>query len=409
MAHVQTRENLTEVPYSGIGSVIGPEDVEAVKAALEQDDLCSGHYVGRFERAFASYVGVKHAVACSNCTTALELATAALELTDCDEVITTPLTFIATSLPLLKRGVKVVFADIDPRTFNIDPAAIAELITRQTKAIYVVHYGGLSVDMDAIVELACKHGLAVVEDAAHASGAAYKGRMVGSLGDVACFSFQSLKNMTTLGDGGMITTDDDELARKVRLLKGFGIQHMPDRPTKYGHRDRQPPFYWDVVSCGNEVGLNYRMSEVEAAVGMVQLGKLERMTERRTQIAQRLNAAFAGNDALTPPLTPQGYKHAYHLYTLLVDEDIIGSKDTFMELLDKQYGIDTWTQYCPNYLFTIYRQKGYNPGLCPIAEDVFLNQLVNLPIYPAITDTQVDYMAEAVLQVVSELRLRNRP
>ncbi len=146
------------------------------------------------------------------------------------------------------------------------------------------------------------------------------------------------------------------------------------------------------------------MSEVEAAVGLVQLKKLDKFTARRIEIARRLNAAFADNPALTIPYCPDGCKHVYHLYTLLVDERIIGSKDRFMEILDKEYGIDLWTQYCPNYLYTIYRERGYKRGLCPRAEDMFLKQLVNLPIYPTLTDQQVEYMAEAVLQTVDRLR-----
>jgi len=393
-----------KVPYSGIGSLIGPEEIDAVKDALAQDDLCSGHFVGRFEKAFSAYVGAKHAIACSNCTTALELATAALGLKAGDEVITTPLTFIATSLPLLKRNVRVVFADIDPATFNIDPQSVRRVITSRTRAIYVVHYAGLPADMDAIMSIAREYGLKVVEDAAHAPGAAYKGKKVGSIGDVTCFSFQSLKNMTTLGDGGMVTTDDDELARKIRLLKGFGIVHMPDRPTKYGHREKHPPFYWDVVDFNGEVGLNYRMSEPEAAVGLVQLAKLDRMNARRVKIAGRLSDALKDHPALQTPAVPPDRKHVFHLYTLLVDEKLIGSKDRFMEILDTQYGIDLWTQYCPNYLYSIYRDRGYRRGICPVAEEVFLKRLVNLPIYPALRDEQVEYMISSIQQALDHCR-----
>ena len=235
--------NKLTVPYKGLGSELGEQELVAVKQAMSQDDLCSGVYVEKFEQAFCKYTGAKYAIACSNCTTALELGTAALGLKAGDEVITTPLTFIATSLPLLKRDVKVVFADIDPRTFNIDPAEIEKHITERTRAIYVVHYAGLAADMDTILDLAKKYNLKVLEGAAHASGAEYKNKKVGNIGDITCFSFQSLKNMTTLGDGGMVTTNDKQLEEKIRLLKTFNIKKLPDRTTKYGHRDKELPFY----------------------------------------------------------------------------------------------------------------------------------------------------------------------
>lgn len=396
------------VPYAGIGSIIGEEEVAEVREALHQSDLCSGYYVGRFERAFADYVGAEHAVAVSNCTSALELATAALGLKEDDEVITTPLTFIATTLPLLKRKVRVVFADIDPATYNIDPTEIARLVTSRTKAIYVVHYAGLPADMAPILEIARRHGLKVVEDAAHAPGAIYKGRKVGSIGDITCFSFQSLKNMTTLGDGGMVTCNDPLLAERVRLLKAFGIKHLADRPAKYGHREKSPPFYWDVVRVGDEVGLNYRMSEPEAAVGIVQLGRLDAMNARRIEIGRALTRSFRGVRGLTPPLEPTGCTHVYHLYTLLVDERVVGSKDAFMERLEQVEGVEAWTQYCPTYLHGIYQSMGYGTGLCPRAEQIFLRSLISLPIYPALSDSQVEHMSAAVVRTVDALKSRTQ-
>ena len=401
MSYRDITEKEIRVPYSGLGSLVGQEDVDAVKEALAQGNLCSGYYVKKFEDAFADYVGAKHAISCSNCTTALELVTAGLGLKSGDEVITTPLTFIATSLPLLKRKVRVVFADIDPLTFNLDPDSVARMVTSRTKAIYVVHYAGLSADMDRIMAIAKEYDLKVIEDAAHASGSSYKGKMVGGIGDATCFSFQSLKNMTTLGDGGMITTNDEYLASKIRRLKTFGILHLLDRTTKYGQREKNPPYYWDVKDFDGEVGLNYRMSEPEAAVGLVQLKKLNMMNSRRIQIATKINEALKDIPGLQVPYEPEQCKHVYHLYTLLVNEDVIGSKDDFMQKLDVDYGIDTWLQYCPNYLFTIYRNMGYKPGICPVAEDIFMKHLVNLPIYPSLTDEQVDYMIDAIRTIVA--------
>ena len=392
------------VPYSGVGSIIGKEEIEAVRKALAQDSLCWGEFVDGFEETFAKYVGAPYAMAVNNGTNALELATAALALKEGDEVITTPITFIATVLPLLKRKIKIVFADIDPNTLNIDPGEVARLVTPKTRAIYVVHYAGLPVDMDPIMDIAREHGLKVVVDAAHAPGAEYKGRKVGGIGDLTCFSFQSLKNMTTLGDGGMVTSTCEELAKRVRTLREFSICKPAGATTIYGHREEEPPFHWDVRDVDGEVGLNYRMAQPAAAMGLVQLGKLDEMNARRIEIGHRMNKAFDKIPGLKVIQEPEDYKHVYHLYTLLVDEKVVGSKDKFMERMDKVEGVELWAQYCPLHLFTIFRKLGYNSGLCPRAEEIFLKNLVNLPIFPGLTEEQIEHMIGAVARTVDDLK-----
>jgi perosamine synthetase len=199
-----------KVPYSGISNRLGLEEAEAVLRVLQQDTLMKGPTAGQFEQEFAQRIGVKHALATSSCTTALFLSAQILGLQEGDEVITTPQTFWVTTWPMLAHKCCIRFADIDPNSLNIDPATIGPLITEKTKAIYVVHYGGQAVDMDPVMEIARRHNLRVVEDCAHAPGATYKGRCVGTFGDVGCFSFHSLKNMTT-GEGGMLVTNDDRL------------------------------------------------------------------------------------------------------------------------------------------------------------------------------------------------------
>ena len=394
------------VPYIGRGAAWGEEELAAMRGAARQDSLSFGDYVPEFEERFAAYVGCEHAIAVRSCTAALFVATKALNLQPGDEVITTPLTFIATSLPLLDAGATVVFADIDPRTFNLDPASVAEKITSRTRAIYPVHYAGLPVDMDPILELAAEHGLAVVEDAAHASGASYRDRMVGTIGTATCFSFQSLKNMTCHGEGGMLTTNHTKLAEAARTLKNYGIAHLPDRPTKYGCCDLEVPYYWDVVDVDGQVGGHYRMNELEAAAGLVQLGKLDDNLRRRKQIARYLSDNLRDVPGITVPFDPDYAEHVYHLYTLLVDEDVVGSKDDFMKRMIEVEGVDVWIQYCPNYLYTIYQRRGYRRGLCPVCEEVFFHQLVNLPIYPQLSDAQVEHMVEAVRHSVEALRVK---
>ena len=203
-----------------------------VQAAMKQESQTMGPQVTLFQREFAKIFEVKHAFATTNCTTAMHAATQAFGIKAGDEVIVTPITFIATSLVILKEGAKPVYADIDPKTFNIDPKQIEDKITPRTKAIYVVHYGGQMCDMDPIMEIARKHKLYVLEDCAHAAGAKYKGRPAGSIGDVGCFSFHSLKNITTLGEGGMITTNSDKFADKIQRMRVMSITHWnPDQTT----------------------------------------------------------------------------------------------------------------------------------------------------------------------------------
>ncbi|MFZ0282230.1 MAG: DegT/DnrJ/EryC1/StrS family aminotransferase, partial [Bacteroidales bacterium] len=218
-----------KVPYSFFGSIYDEDEERMLLSVLRQESQTMGPQVTMFQREFARAFEVKNAFATSNCTTAMHAATQAMGIKAGDEVIVTPITFIATSLVILKEGAKPVYSDIDPRTFNIDPGKIEEKITPRTKAIFVVHYGGQMCDMDPIMDIARKHNLFVMEDCAHAHGAKYKGRQAGTIGDIGCFSFHSLKNMTTLGEGGMITTNDDKFSDKIQRMRVMSITHWdPD-------------------------------------------------------------------------------------------------------------------------------------------------------------------------------------
>jgi dTDP-4-amino-4,6-dideoxygalactose transaminase len=355
--------------------------------------------VRNLQSEFAEYVGAKHAFATQSCTSALHLATSLLHLQPGDEVITTPITFIATSLPLLKKDCVPVFADVDPRTVNIDPPKVAEKITPKTKAIYVVSYGGHPVDMDPIMELARQHKLAVVEDAAHSPGAEYKGRRVGSIADITCFSFHSLKNMTT-GEGGMLTTNNDQFAEECPLLRTMGVKSYE------GQADYWLPYHYDVVTIRGEFGHHYRMDEMRAAIGRVQLRKLEALNAERAAIAEYLNKGFAQIEGCTPPYVAPDCKPTWYLYTLHVDFKGLGlNRDTFIRYLYREGGVQPVQHYLPNYLFSIYKERGYKPGLCPVAEDVFFNQIINLPMHPRLTRKDCDAMLEGVTLAIKKAKL----
>jgi perosamine synthetase len=283
-----------KVPYSGISNRLGLEEAEAVMRVMRQDTLMKGPTARLFEQEFAQRLGVKHALAMTSCTTALFLAAQILKLQAGDEVITTPQTFWVTTWPMLARGCKIRFADIEPNTLNIDPNAIEPLINEKTKAICVVHFGGQAVDLDPIMALARRYNLRVIEDCAHTPGACYKDRCVGTFGDVGCFSFQSLKNMTT-GEGGMLVTNDDKLfeyAERLGTLHMHG--EMVERADKHIGPYAEPDYYrdWHAQNAFNmdyvdgrfQVGNNYRMGDLQAAVGRVQLGKLDQLNDRRREI-----------------------------------------------------------------------------------------------------------------------------
>jgi len=406
-----------QVPYSGQGSILGLEELEAVAHAMQQDTLAYGPLRDQFEAEFAAYTGSKYAFSTCNCTTALYLSVQLLGLTPADEVIITPQTFWATARGLQAAGVQLRFADIEPDSLNIDPATIESKITPRTKAIYLVHLGGLMADMDAVMEIARRHNLAVVEDCAHAPGAEYKGRKAGSIGDIGCFSFHSLKNISTLGEGGMITFNHPEWAEIIRPLSSIGAiySHQPRPAEQIGPYQRSPFQYNDHAvgafsyDCVGPVqyGNNYRMSEVAAAVGSVQLRKLDRLNEMRRAIGHRLDEGLSKIKGVRIQHAPPGYKHIYHLYVFFYQPIHPGSnreKEELIRILDEEEGIKIENRYFPIHLLPDVRAQGHFFGECPVAEKVWFEQHVNLPIYPTLAPEQVDYMVEAVARAVHRVR-----
>lgn len=404
-----------KVPYSFFGSIYDGEEEQAVLAAMKQDSLTMGPKVTEFQDAFAKMCGVKHAFATSNCTTSMHLCTQLFDIREGDEVIVTPNTFIATSLVILKEKARPVYVDIDPRTYNIDPAKIEEKITPRTRAIYVVHYGGLVCDMDPIMEIAQKHKLYVLEDCAHAVGAEYKGRKAGAIGDVGCFSFHSLKNITTCGEGGMITTTHDEWADPIEKLRCMNLGQWDAEQTawtwgdvsieKKGQVDYWIPSHFDVDDVNGHWGNNYRMNEIQAAVGCVQVGKLDMLNSKRIEIGRKINAGIEGIKGITPVYEPDYAKHIYHLYTLCVEEDELGAgRDDYLRALYRDEGVQGILHYQPTYHFTGLQKLGYGTGYCPNAEQFFYQRELNLPMHPRLTDEQVETMIQGIRSAADRVR-----
>jgi dTDP-4-amino-4,6-dideoxygalactose transaminase len=358
--------------------------------------------VASFQKEFAQWCGVKHAFATTSCTTAMHVATQALGIGEGDEVIITPNTFIATTLAVLKEGGIPVYADIDPRTYNIDPEEVAKKVTPKTKAIFVVHYAGQMCDMDPIMEIARAHGLAVLEDCAHAHGSEYKGQKAGTVGDVGCFSFHSLKNMT-MGEGGMITTNRDDLVPRIELLRNMNIKSWESQKYYW------LPSHFDVVDVDGKWGVNYRMNEFQAALGRAQLRKLPALVERRREIGRRINAGLQDIPGITPVYEDPNCHHSYHLYTLCVEPEILGaSRDEFMRALYFEEGVQGILHYQPNYDFTGVKRyleaRGYGGQFCPVADHFFYRRQLNLPMHPRLTEEDADNIVAGVRNAAEKVR-----
>ncbi|MFA5864539.1 MAG: DegT/DnrJ/EryC1/StrS family aminotransferase [Phycisphaerae bacterium] len=392
---------ILKVPYSFFGSIYDQDEKEAVLAAMKQDSLTMGPQVKKFQDEFAAIHHVKHAFAVSNCTTGMHLCTQLFDLKKGDEVIVTPNTFIATSLVLLKEGVIPVYADIDPRTYNIDPKDIARKVTKKTKAIYVVHYGGQLCDMDPIMKIAKKHKLYVLEDCAHAPGASYKGKMAGSIGDVGVFSFHSLKNITTCGEGGMITTNNTKWVQAIEALRCMNLSHWDPKLRdftfgKYNlhklvdgkYSDYWVPSHFDVCDVNGHWGNNYRMNEIQAAVGRVQLKKLDMLTRKRQENGRYINKGIKNIPGVEGVYEDPNCDHVYHLYTLCVDPKVF-DRDEFMRVLYREEGVQGILHYQPTYHFAGLKKLGIK-GNCPLAEEFFYKREMNLPMHPRLTKRNLD-------------------
>jgi dTDP-4-amino-4,6-dideoxygalactose transaminase len=396
-----------KVPYAFMGSIYDEAEEKAVLEAMKQDTLTMGPKVAEFQNKFAKMCGTKHAFAVTNCTTGMHVATQLFDIKEGDEVIVTPNTFIATSLVILKEKGIPVYADIDPKTYNIDPKSVAEKVTDKTKAIYVVHYAGQMVDMDPIMEIAKEHNLFVLEDCAHAPGAEYKGRKAGSIGDVGVFSFHSLKNITTCGEGGMITTNNDKFVDGIEGLRCMNLVPWDSKQTEWtfgqhtlkkeSELDYWLPSHFDVDSWNGHWGNNYRMNEIQAAVGIVQLDKLDMLIEKRQYIGRKITEGLQGIKGIIPVHEADYAKHVYHLYTLAIDEKELGaSRDEFMRVLYQEEGVQGILHYQPTFHLTGLAKMGYDPNQCPIATEFFYKKELNLPMHPRLTDKDIAMMVQGI-------------
>lgn len=373
------------IPYGK--QTIEQDDIQAVGDVLKSDFLTTGPKIAEFEQTVADYVGAKYAVAISNGTSALHAACFAAGIGPGDEVITTPLTFAASANCVLYCGGTPVFADVDPKTYNIDPEDIRRKITDRTKAIIAVHLAGQPCDMDAIHSIAREHGLIVIEDGAHALGSVYKGKKVGSMSDMTTFSFHPVKPITT-GEGGMIVTDNEDFYKKMVLFRSHGITRDDSIMT----RNDGPWFYQQF-----DLGYNYRITDIQCALGCSQMKKLDRFLARRKEIVARYNEAFADCDNIITPYQLSDTESGWHLYMVQVKN--CDRRQVFEAMREKGIGVNV--HYIPVYMHPYYQEHGYETVHCANAEEIY-SHIISLPLYPGLTFEQQDYVIDALKSLCKE-------
>lgn len=372
------------IPYGR--QCIEEDDIEAVVEVLRSDYVTTGPAVAEFEKTVAEYTGAKYAVAVSNGTAALHVACLAAGLKEGDEVITTPITFAASANCVLYCGAKPVFVDIEPDTYNIDPTKIEEKLTPKTKAIIAVHFTGQPCKMDEIHEIAKKHNLLVIEDAAHALGADYKGKKIGSISDMTTFSFHPVKHITT-GEGGMITTNSKELYDKLILFRSHGIT----RDERFLEKNEGGWYYEQL-----DLGYNYRITDIQCALGISQMKKLDRFVERRREIAKRYHEAFADMKEIQIPKQETGCHNSWHLYVIQVLEK--DRKEVFDALRSKNIGVNV--HYIPVYKHPYYQKNGYKEVCCRNAEQYYADA-ISIPMYPLLSKEEQEYVIETIKEIVT--------
>jgi len=400
---------VTERP---VGSVVDESAIAALVEFLRSGESLSFSPVkARFEQAFAASCGAAHAISCHSCTQALYACFVAVGLGPGTQIISTPQTYQNTVLPAVQMGARVRFADIDPATLNMDPAAIEPLINNETKAIVVTHYGGNPAAMGAILEIARQHRLTVIEDAAHAAGASLEGRKVGAIGHMTCFSFHSLKNMTTLGEGGMVTTSDGALAGKLRDVFLNGVQGTsrrravralgpwePADPPLLDHSAGAYDIDWERIE---HIGSNLRMSAAQAAMGLAQLPRLAEFNALRRQVAGWYDQSLADMPAITRWNVREPEDCAYHLYPAFLPEGTSQREhDAIVNHMHHVGGIEMIQRYFPVHLLSVMRAGGHVPGECPRCEETFFTRQLNLPIHPAMTRNDTAVVMDALRQAL---------
>jgi dTDP-4-amino-4,6-dideoxygalactose transaminase len=378
---------MTDAPFLPFARpVLSEETYREVEAVLRSGWLTTGPRVAQFEKDLSAYFGGRPARAVSSATAGLQLALLALGLKEGDEVITTPLTFVATLNTIVQAGARPVLVDIDRETRNMDMALLERAITKRTRALMPVHFAGLPVDLDGIYAVAKKHGLRVVEDCAHAIGAEYKGKKLGSFGDIQVMSFHPNKNMTT-GEGGAVVTDDKDVLKRVEVMRFHGIDR--DSFNRFAKGGSQ---HYDVIAPG----FKYNMMDIQAAIGLHQLPMLDGFIDNRARLVEEYRKRLADIAGLSLPRSPDyAHRHAWHLLTALVPE-----RDQFIEKM-KAKNIGVGMHYVAAHLFTYYKETfGFKAGDFPHAEHVGAH-ICSLPLFPTLTESDLDRVVSAVREILA--------
>ena len=393
-----------QVPWSGRGSMYTEEEIATVVEAMRRaDPQTQGRYQTEFERAFTEYTGARHSFAVTSCTAALELAALLCRLQPGDEIISPAHTFAASAIPFARAGGRLVWADIDPDTRVVTADTIRPLITPRTRVLIVVHLYGLVCDMDPIMALAREHGLLVVEDVAQAMGARYKGRQAGTIGDFGCFSFHTHKNITTLGEGGMLTVASPTHAALVPGLRHNGMRSYE------GHRPR----YWIPAMSDVDFDIdglwpyNFCLGEVQCALGTTMLRRLDSINAERAERARHFITACADFPELIFQRVPEGCGHAWHLLTARYDGRTFGrTRDEFLEALAFSAGVKAVVQYYPLYRYPMFQKAGFGTAHCPNT-DQFFDNMVSFPFQQWMPQEQFAHMISLVTNTLGQMREGN--
>jgi dTDP-4-amino-4,6-dideoxygalactose transaminase len=364
------------------------EEIKSVIKVLKSKWLSMGPVTEKFEKKFSKYLNIKYSFGVSNGTAALHIANKVLGIKPGDEVILPSLTFVATANATLYCGGKPIFVDItSPENLNMSPDDILEKISSKTKAITVMHYGGYPCEMDSIMEIAEDYKLKVIEDAAHAPGAEYKGKKCGTIGDIGCFSFFANKNLVT-GEGGMLVTSDDSLAPNIKTVRSHSMT------TLTWDRHKGHSYSYDVT----DIGFNYRINEIASSIGLVQLKKLDVDNEKRRKIVELYKNGLKNNEKISVPFKDHSEKSSYHIFPIILSDEI--SRIDFMNEL-KSKGIQTSIHYPPIHLFSYYRQKfGLKENLLPKTENIS-KKIVTLPLHPLMQEKDINYILTTIIKFLN--------
>ncbi len=387
------------------GSIYGKEEEDALLQVVRNGAPSCGVKVKQFEEAFAKYCGTKYALTVTSATTGLTLAGIAAGVEPGDEVITTPNSWIATATAFSVLGAKIVFCDVTEDTINMDPNKLEALITDKTKAIVPVHLFGRCCEMDKIIDIAKKYNVRVIEDCAHNPGGEYKGKKSGNLGHMGVFSFHQQKNMSTLGEGGMVTTNDKKLFETVLSYRslccrtyGGSTKYLPIDESEYPMNKE----YWKLYF--NNIGYNFRMTDAQAAVGIEQLKKLPAHNARRTELAKQLHSKLDDVKGIILPEEDSQGKHVWHVFMFRLTKHFPMSKRDFMWEMYTKKGIKCWSHYMPIHLTEPYLRQGHGEGECPVMENI-IDTLITLPIHPRLNNEAIEYMANCIIEFSKKVKV----